>query len=583
MNFLKVFFASCLGSMLGLVAICILFFIGLMIMISASEEEVLVKQGSVLHIKVDGLFNELQEDNPLADLSLPGSVESNTGLIDLIRVIEQAATDSRITGILLEVERPATYYSTLREIRRSLQAFRDSGKWVIAHNEYYSEGGYYLASVSDEVYMNPHGALTFNGLSAGFTSFKKLLDKLEIRPQIFRVGEFKSAVEPFMLEKMSPENRVQLTELINSIHESLLTQVAGSRDIPMEELKQIADQMRVRSAEDAVTYKLIDDLIYRDQLDSVVEARAGKKPEYITYKKYHKSLSAGSTSKNEIAVVVAEGTIMQGRSGQSHDMIGSDTFVEELRKARTNDNVKAIVLRVNSPGGEPQASDMIWREIQLARQVKPVIASMGDYAASGGYYIAMGCDTIVANPTTITGSIGIFGILFDLSEFMSDKIGITFDEVNTGKFGELYTVTRPLTEEEQTIIQNELDRFYKTFVNLAAEGRDLSPEEVLKIAAGRVWSGDQALEHGLVDMLGGLNEAIKIAATKAGVEADYKVRYYPRQLPFPQNILAELDGQSEVRSMKQALGDDYKLYKRYQEVKKYQGAQARMPFEFVME
>jgi protease-4 len=477
-----------------------------------------------------------------------------------------------------------TGFSTLEEIRHALIEFRKSGKWVIAYNEVMSEGAYYLSSAADKIFIHPEGEVEFNGLTAEIAFFKRLFDKLEIKPQVFRVGEFKSAVEPFLLEKMSAENRQQLTELVNSINDYMLERVAEARNIPVEKLKELSDNMLVRDARSAKEAGLVDELYYHDQFLEEIKNRLdsgarSKKISFVKYGKYRKSFTEVNTSGNEIAVIVADGTIMPGDANQQDHIIGADTFVEEIRKARENKDVKAIVLRVNSPGGEFRASDMMWREVTLASQAKPVIASMSDYAASGGYYLAMGCDTIVAQPHTITGSIGIFAVMFDLSEFMGDKLGITFDEVKTGKYGEMFTVSRPLTEAEKNFWQKELEKHYETFTAKAAEGRDITVEDIKKVASGRVWTGAQARDRKLVDIMGGFDDAVKIAADKAGVGDDYKLRFYPEVLPFYEQLIRQFEADAEAGAIKSELGDYYIYYRQMQQLKTYQGAQARMPFQ----
>jgi len=414
--------------------------------------------------------------------------------------------------------------------------------------------------------------------------FKKLFDKLEIKPQIFRVGDFKSAVEPFMLERMSDENKLQLNELITDIHTTMLTDVAESRNIEVTTLRGIADQMRVTNTQSAVALGLVDSLVYFDQVQDNLRSRLGLEKDsrinFVKYGRYKKSFSAYSKSKNEIAVIVADGNILSGKA--SAGTIGSDTFAEEIRKARTNERVKAIVIRINSPGGSALASDVMWREIKLATEVKPVIASMSDYAASGGYYLAMACDTIVAQPTTITGSIGVFSVLFDLSSFLDNKIGITFEEVKTGNVGELITVTRPLTEPEKAIWQKRTEEIYESFTTKAAEGRGMSVAELKKIASGRVWTGAQAQERGLIDVLGNFEEAVDIAAVKAGVQDDYKLRYYPVQKSFIQEWLSGMEENAETKALTRQLGEHYQTYEQLKKLKEYQGSQARMPYELII-
>lgn len=584
MNFFKMFFATLLA-LIVFVVLSVLFFVG-MIAAAGSEKEVVIGDNSVLHLKLDAQITELQRDNPFGDLPVIGSDHENIGLVQLQQTIEHAKTDSKIKGIYLDISHPMTGYTTLEEIRIALLDFRKSGKWVIAYGETMSEGSYYLASAADKIYLNPEGEIEFNGLVAEIGFYKKLFDKLEIKPEIFRVGEFKSAVEPFMLEKMSDANRLQLTELINSIYDHVLERIAEARNIPQTKLKEISDKMLVRNAAASKELGLVDSLLYDDQFRAVIQKRLGlandDKIGLVKYSKYRKTFSSAKTSGNEIAVIVAEGTIMPGKVSGSDPVIGADTYVEEIRKARENKDVKAIVLRINSPGGEFRSSDRMWRELTLATQVKPVIASMGDYAASGGYYMAMACDTIVAQPHTITGSIGIFGMMFDLSGFLGNKIGVTFDEVKTGEFGEMYTVTRPLNDAEKAFWQKNLDEHYELFTGKAAQGRHLSIDDIKKVASGRVWTGVQAKERGLVDVLGDFNDAITIASKKANIESDYKLKYYPEQKTFVEQLLSQFEENAKVSTVKSELGDQYNLYKQYEEIRSYQGAQARMPFTFTI-
>jgi len=400
-----------------------------------------------------------------------------------------------------------------------------------------------------------------------------------------RVGDCKSAVEPFMLDRMSEENKLQLNEMITDIHGTLVEDVATSRNIEATRLREIADKMLVVNTKTAAEYGLVDSLIYFDQVQAELRARLGlaelEKINLVKYGKYKRSFSTSSTSKNEIAVIVADGDILSGRAQEG--VIGSDTFAEELRKARTNDRVKAIVVRINSPGGSALASDVMWREIKLATEVKPVIASMSDYAASGGYYLAMACDTIVAQPTTITGSIGVFSVLFDMSSFLDNKIGITFEEVKTGEIGELITVTRPLNAVEKNIWQKKTEEIYEGFTTKAAEGRAMPVTELRKIASGRVWTGAQAKERGLVDVLGNFEEAVTIAAQAADLGEDYKLKFYPVQKTFLEEWLGGMEENVETRMLKKELGTNYDTYQYLKKLKNYQGSQARMPYELVIE
>jgi protease-4 len=587
MNFFKTFLASCLGSLLAFIALCGLGFfllIGMVASFSDSKDQVIVKSQSVLHLKLNGPITENEIEDPFEDLPIPGAV-STTGLLPLKRAITNAKNDPKIEGIYLDINMLMAGYGVARELRQALLDFKESGKWIIAYSEYYTESAYYVASAADKVYLNPEGELEFNGLSVEVSFFKKLFDKLDIKPQIFRVGDFKSAVEPFMLDRMSEENKLQLNEMITDIHGTLLEDVAASRNIEGTRLREIADKMLVVNTKTAAEYGLIDSLIYFDQVQEELRARLGlaehEKINLVKYGKYKRSFSTSSTSKNEIAIIVADGDILSGRAQEG--VIGSDTFAEELRKARTNDRVKAIVVRINSPGGSALASDVMWREIKLATEVKPVIASMSDYAASGGYYLAMACDTIVAQPTTITGSIGVFSVLFDMSSFLDNKIGITFEEVKTGEIGELITVTRPLNAVEKNIWQRKTEEIYEGFTAKAAEGRDMPVAELRKIASGRVWTGAQAKERGLVDVLGNFEEAVAIAAKAADLGEDYKLRYYPVQKTFLEEWLGGLEENAETRMLKKELGTNYDTYQYLKKLKNYQGSQARMPYELVIE
>ncbi len=587
MNFFKTFLASCLGSLLAFIVLCglgIILLIGMVASFSESNEQVIVKNQSVLYLKLDGPITENEIEDPFEDLPIPGTV-SSIGLLPLKRAITNAKNDPRIEGIYLDINTLMAGYGVARELRQALVDFKESGKWILAYSEYYTESAYYVASAADKVYLNPEGEMEFNGLSVEVSFFKKLFDKLDIKPQIFRVGDFKSAVEPFMLDRMSEENKLQLNEMITDIHGTLIEDVATSRKIEATRLLEIADKMLVVNTKTAASHGLVDSLIYFDQVQAELRARLGleenAKINLVKYGKYKRSFSTTGTSKNEIAVIVADGDILSGRAQQG--VIGSDTFAEELRKARTNDRVKAIVVRINSPGGSALASDVMWREIKLATEVKPVIASMSDYAASGGYYMAMACDTIVAQPTTITGSIGVFSVLFDMSGFLDNKIGITFEEVKTGEIGEMITITRPLNAVEKNIWQKKTEEIYEGFTSKAAEGRDMPVDELRKIASGRVWTGAQAKERGLVDVLGNFEDAVTIAAQAADLGEDYKLRYYPVQRTLLEEWLGGIEESAETRILKRELGANYETYQYVKGLKKYQGSQARMPFELVIE
>ncbi len=581
MNFWKAFFASCLGTLVALILLCVII---VSIASLSGGDEVKVKESSILRLDLDAPVIEIEKETPFIVSLLGEGAPRPIGLAQLRQTIEHAKGDDNIKGIYLNVSFPQTGYTVIEEIRQALLDFRTSGKWVVAYSEYMSEAAYYLVSAADKIYLNPEGELEFNGLTAEVSFFKRLFDKLEIKPEVFRVGEFKSAVEPFLLEKMSPENRLQLTEMINSIYGHVLNSVSEARKIPREKLEEIADKMLVRNAKLALEYKLVDSLLYVDQVEEQLKKRVGiesdKKLEFIKYQKYKRSFSTYKSSKNEVAVLVAEGTILPGKSERGSNIIGSESFIKDLKKIRDDEEVKAVVIRINSPGGSFQASDAMWREIKLTAQSKPVIASMSDYAASGGYYLAMACDTIVAQPHTITGSIGVFSVLFDASGLLNNKIGITSEEIRTGEVGDMFTMTRPLTAQERNIWQTRTEEIYETFTGKTAEGRDLPVDSIKKVASGRVWTGDQARQRKLVDVVGDFQEAINIAVKSASLTDDYKVRYYPQYSPsFVEQLISQMEDEEKSEAMKEELGAYYHLYEYWKVVKSYQGTQARMPYE----
>lgn len=578
MGFIKSFFASCLGSIVAIILVLVLggFFLSYLM---NAENAVIVENNSVLYLELNAPITEQAIEDPLSEL-IPGE-EQPIGLIQLKEALASAKNDDKIKGIYLHVDQLLAGITSVTEVRQSLQDFKESGKWIVAYADSYSEGAYYLASVADRVFLNPEGQVELNGLAFEVMFFKKMFDKLEIRPEVFRVGDFKSAVEPFIRENLSDENKLQLNSMVNSMYDEMLSGISASRKIPKSKLMELSQKMTVRNAKDAVTYGLVDSLYYDDQLRADLKNRLNLSGdddiEFVRYAAYRKSITPAASSANEIAVIIADGEIRKGKADQG--VVGSATIAKAIRKARTNDRVKAIVIRVNSPGGEFQAADEMWREVKLATEVKPVIASMSDYAASGGYYLAMACDTIVAQPTTITGSIGIFSVLFDLSNFLGNKIGITTEEVKTGEVGGLVTFTRPLTDLEKSIWQKQTDEIYETFTRKASEGRGMSQDDIKKIASGRVWTGTQAKDNGLVDVLGGYNDAIRIAAAKAGVSADYKLRYYPQPRSFLERLTGGWEEEVRTRALQSEMGEVYPFYRKWEQIRHYQGVQARFPFE----
>lgn len=587
---MRQFFKFVLATVVGLVVFSVLGFVvlvGAVAAIGASKPDKSVAANSVLELKLDKPISERKQS---ADL-LGG--QSSLGLVGLKEVIKRAKTDDDIKGILLNLELVQGGMASLEEVRDALLDFKKSGKFVVAYHDIASEKSYYLSSVADEIYLHPQGTLEFNGLSSEVMFYKRLFDKAGIQPYIFRVGSFKSAVEPFFRESFSDSARYQTVSYLNSLNNHMLGQVAASRHIAAPRLKVISDSMLVHNAKDALRLKLVTRLGYFDEVQDYLRGKLGlakdKKPGLISISDYQDADKAdekeGSTSGNRIAVIYAEGDIVTGRG--SDDNIGSDKFAEAIRQARLDDKVKAVVLRINSPGGSSLASDIIYREVVLTKKVKPIIASMSDVAASGGYYIAMACDTIVAHPNSITGSIGVFGVLPNIQPLLADKLGVTVDRVNTGKFSDLPTITRALTDYEKQQLQLEVNEIYADFTTKAAQGRHMPVERLRRVASGRVWSGTEGKQIGLVDVLGSYEDALKIAAARAHLKADdYRVQRLPRTKSSVEKFISRFidtddDDQAaaEARVLQAKLGPLYPAYRQYQQLMQMKGVQARLPYE----
>ncbi len=574
------FLRNVLATIVGLFLFTFFFFflfVGLA-SLSGGEEKVEIKDNSILHLKLIKPVQEREVENPFEGLpGFPGIDGGAIGLMELKEAIRHAADDEKIRGIFLETPYLRAGISTNDDIRSALEEFKESGKFIYSYAEFYTEGAYYLASVADSIFLNPDfSMLEFNGLNMQQMYFKRMFEKLEIEPVVFRVGDYKEIAEPFTRESMSPQVRKRNTELLMGIQDDLLKKVADSRSLPFDEVKNTLDSALVDSEEDAVKYGLVDKLTYRDEMMEILKNKVGAEDvddlHFVSYKKYRKSYSTYKSSKNRIAVLVAAGSIVTGKGEK--ESIGSDKYAKEIRKLAEDDKVKAIVLRINSGGGSALASDIMWRELRLAAEKKPVIASMSDYAASGGYFLAMACDTIVAQPNTITGSIGVFSMLMNIKGFLNDKLGITTDNIKTGKFADLYSATKPMTEYEKQIVQKSTEEAYKAFLTKAAESRGKELDEIEKVASGRIWTGREALENGLVDQLGDLDDAISIAAQAAGVDDDYKVRVYPaKKDPFSEFLEALQGEEDDVVAEK--LGK-YRLYfEGIKSLAELEGVQAR--------
>ena len=582
LQFLKYVLATIVGLLL-FSFIGLLLLIGIGAAFSTSDSKVSVATNSVLKVDLNQTIQERSVDNPFSDFGFSGNDGNTLGLIDLKEALTAAKTDDNIKGIYLQSENPQAGWATIEEVRNALIDFKKSKKFVYAYAETMSEKGYYVASIADKIYLNPVGGMEWNGLNAELTFFKGTLDKLGLKPEIFRVGQFKSAIEPFIREEMSEPNKLQVSSFLNSINDHMLVNIAKSRGLRVDSLSYYADKLTIQEPEDALRTKLVTNVGYQDELETIIKSQlklgADKKIEYISLNKYQDADKKDETgsSKNRIAVIIASGDINSGTGDDNS--IGSETIVKELRKARLDDKVKAIVLRVNSGGGSALASDVMYREVELAKKVKPVIGSMSDYAASGGYYMLMGCNKIVAQPNTITGSIGVFALLFNTNNFFKDKLGVTFDRVMTNENADFPALTHEMSPLQKQVLQKGVDRVYSDFTSKAAAGRKLPVDSLRAIASGRVWTGTQGKAIGLVDQLGGLDDAIKLAAQSAKLkDGDYKLKYQPRKKPFFEKLMSSFGNEEDARIQTQ-LGELAPYVKYVKKLKTLDGVQARLPFE----
>jgi len=583
---MKQFFKFVFATIVGIVILTVLLFvivIGIAVGISG-DKTVDVASNSVMRIALTGEIKERTPNNPLAAFGFLGFDERKAiGLNDILANIKKAKTDDHIKGIFLDESYMLTGQATTEEIRNALIDFKKSGKFIVAYGEIYTQSFYYLASVADKIYLNPKGIFEFNGFSSQIMFYKGAMDKLGIEAQVIKVGTYKSAVEPYFLTKMSDANRMQVTSYLGSMYEHFLTGISVNRKINKDSLFNIANNMLVRNPEDAVKYRLIDGLKYKDEILDELKTRTGiskksniKSVEIAEYTKAASEDKDTSSTNSRIAIVYASGDIIGGDGDDNS--IGSEKLSKTLRQVRLDDKVKAVVLRVNSPGGSSLASDVIWREVMLTKKVKPIIVSMGDYAASGGYYISCAADSIYAEPNTITGSIGIFAVVPNFQKFFNDKLGLTFDGVKTGKYADLGDVSRPLSPEEKAILQNMINRGYDDFTKAVATGRNKSQAYINSIGQGRVWTGEQAIKIGLVDKLGNINDAVKSAAAKAKIK-NYTIVTYPEQESSFKNITRNMSVEMRTHFAKAELGDNYKYYEQVKAATKMTGILARMPFD----
>ncbi|HAF75944.1 MAG TPA: signal peptide peptidase SppA [Maribacter sp.] len=581
MKFLRNFLASILGSLFafGILFVMFLIFVSL---VSSSEDAVAVKDNSILELQLQRPISDYTGSNELDPFA--GIFEESQGLDEIIHAIEVAKNDDRIKGISINNNFIIAGLAQTQAIRRSLEDFKAEGKFIYAYADFFMQRDYYLASVADSVFINPVGVLDFKGLSTEVLYYKELQEKSGVKMEVIRHGKYKSAVEPYLENNMSEANRSQLTALLQSLWNSMVTDISETRSISESDLNVIADTLGGRTPNFAKLSGLVDDVVFYDQYENkLANALELKKDDKINYSslddyvKYSnkKTLKSGD---DKIAVVFAQGEIFYGEGGPN--IIGQGIINEALIKAREDDKVKAIVLRVNSPGGSALTSDIIWREVELAKKVKPVIVSMGNVAASGGYYIAAGANKIFAEPTTITGSIGVFGTVPNLTE-LADNVGINAEQVGTNKNAVEYSLFEPMQESFKNQVQESIEETYETFLQRVSQGRGMTMAQVDSVAQGRVWSGTEALEIGLVDELGNLDDAISAAAEMAEIDT-YGVKKFPKYKSGFERFMEDLEGASvkiKENLLKDEIGEEaYQVLKELQSFKKQSGVQARMPF-----
>jgi protease-4 len=582
-NFLK----YTLATITGIIITSILFFVVMLASLSAlvasGDKAVSIKDNTVLVLKAGITIPDRGNQNPLAGFDLfDMTLTSTPGLNEILQNIEKATYDKKVRGILIENGLLPSGWATTEEIRNALENFRMKGKFVISYSDYVlTQECYYLSTAADKIYINPGSMIDFKGLSSEVMFYKKALEKIGVEVQVTRHGKFKGAVEPFLLDKLSDENRAQIKDYAGSIWNHVIDDISKSRGITVQQLNVLADNLAGNIASKALEAKLVDGLMYRDQLIDTLKSLSGtsadKELELVSMFKYTKVPDPNKTFsvKNRISVIYAEGNIVTGKGNDNN--IGGNYYADVIRKERKDTSVKAIVLRVNSPGGAAIAADIMWRELELASKVKPVVVSMGNYAASGGYFISAPATKIYADPTTISGSIGVFGLIPNAGKLLEQKLGLSTEIVSTNKNSEFPSIYRPMNSYEKEMMQLSIEQIYSDFVNKVAAGRKLTYQSVDSIGQGRVWSGTSALKVNLVDEMGGLEAAIKGAAELAGIE-----KYSIRELPVIEDpytkILSQLGGEIRMNILKKELGESVKYYNMVQELKDLSGIQARLPY-----
>lgn len=585
-NFWKSTLATVVGSIITFLVVAgIVFGIFSIIVAGFGDDEVEINDNSVVKITLSEEIPDKTSDNPFDNIDFT-TFESKTvlGLNDILKNIEKAKKDERVKGIFLEISGIPAGMATLEEIRDKLIDFKSSGKFIICYSDAYSQKAYYLASISDKIYMNPMGSIEWKGLATQVMFFTGALEKLGVEAQIFRHGQFKSAVEPFMNDHMSEASKLQSMVLLQSIWDDMCEKVSDEKGISVADLNMYADSLMVYDPETALEYGFIDGIKYYDEVLDELIKKSGVEEEYEedfivnlgTYSKAELEDAEENGSENKVAVIFAEGDIVDGN--ESDGSIGGDWLAGLIREAREDETIKAVVLRVNSPGGSGLASEIIWREVMLTTKEKPVVVSMGNLAASGGYYISCAADFIYAQPNTITGSIGVFGMIPNIQELMNDKLGITIDGVKTNHSSDFGSIMRPFTPEEGEFIQKQIEEFYDVFIGRVADGRGMTKADVDSVGQGRVWSGLNAIEIDLIDEIGGLDDAVKKAVKLAKLGDDYIVWEYPEAQDFMEQIMNDMSVSTSQQLIKETLGENYKIYQQLENVKELKGVQARMDY-----
>jgi protease IV len=582
-NFLK----YTLATITGIIIASFLFFIVMLASISAlvakGDKPVSISDNSILVLKAGVTIPDRGDQNPFAGMDLFNlTLTPAPGLNEILHNIKKASADNKIRGILIENGLLPSGWATTEEIREALETFRKDGKFVISYSDYVlTQECYYLSTAADKIYINPGSMVDFKGLSSEIMFYKKALEKIGVEVQVTRHGKFKGAVEPFILNKLSEENKAQIKDYAGSIWKQVLGDISKSRNLTVDQLNKIADNLDGNISSRALETKLVDGLLYRDALIDTLKSLSGISADedlnLVSMSKYTSVPDPKRTiaARNKIAVIYASGTIVMGKGNESN--IGGNSYADVIRKQRRDTSVKAIVLRVNSPGGNAIASDIMWRELELASREKPVVVSMGNYAASGGYFISAPATKIYANPNTISGSIGVFGLIPNAGKLLEDKLGLSTEMVNTNKNSDFPSIYRPMNSYEKEMMQMSIETIYADFVSKVAAGRKKTNESVDSIGQGRVWSGTSAHKIGLVDEIGGLESAIKGAAELAGIES-YSIRELPAIEDPYTRLLNQLAGEVKMNFLKKELGESVKYFNMIREVRDLSGIQARLPY-----